>query len=230
MSVVLAEIDIAAPPEEVWGLVMDPGRTLEWVTIARRIGHVDEGPLREGFRMDQTLCLRGVNFKVRWTLEEVEAPHFARWEGRGPARSKAVIENRLKVVNGGTHFDYRNEFKSPLGPLVKINADYTSLLKPAADGSVARDDRLTNYSPSFKVTLLTQALSYISRFTGKRCVLKMGKAALSKDSLRQAFCEDVNLLKSVGMVPIVVHGEAPGASATPSCARCWSPAAPTSSW
>ena len=95
---------------------------------------------------------------------------------------------------------------------VKINADYTSLLKPAADGSVARDDRLTNYSPSFKVTLLTQALSYISRFSGKRCVLKLGKAALSKDSLRQAFCEDVNLLKSVGMVPIVIHGEAPGAS------------------
>ncbi|MBS1149429.1 MAG: Acetylglutamate kinase [Myxococcaceae bacterium] len=95
---------------------------------------------------------------------------------------------------------------------VKINADYTSLLKSAADGSVSRDDRLTNYSPSFKVTLLTQALSYISRFADKRCVLKLGKAALAKDSLRQAFCEDVNLLKSVGMVPIVVHGEAPGAS------------------
>jgi acetylglutamate kinase len=94
---------------------------------------------------------------------------------------------------------------------VKINADYTSLLTTAPDGSVGRDDRLTNYSPSFKVTLLTQALSYISRFTGKRCVLKLGKAALGKDSLRQAFCEDVNLLKSVGMVPIVVHGEAPGA-------------------
>ena len=42
-------------------------------------------------------------------------------------------------------------------------------------------------------------------------MLKLGKSALAKDSLRQAFCEDVNLLKSVGMVPIVVHGEAPGA-------------------
>jgi acetylglutamate kinase len=94
---------------------------------------------------------------------------------------------------------------------VKINADYTSLLTTAPDGSVGRDDRLTNYSPSFKVTLLTQALSYISRFSGKRCVLKLGKSALAKDSLRHAFCEDVNLLRSVGMVPIVVHGEAPGA-------------------
>ncbi|MBA3328906.1 MAG: SRPBCC family protein [Solirubrobacterales bacterium] len=117
MSVVVAQIDIEAPPEQVWEYVMDPARTLEWVTIARRVGHIDAGPLREGFRMDQTLCMRGVNFKVRWTLHEFDIPHFARWEGRGPARSKAVIENRLTALNGGTHFDYRNEFKSPFGPL-----------------------------------------------------------------------------------------------------------------
>ncbi len=92
---------------------------------------------------------------------------------------------------------------------VKINADYTSLLKTAPDGSVMRDDRLSNYSPKFKVTLLTQALSYITRFSDKRCVVKIGRAGLSKDSLRQAFCEDINLLRSVGMVPIVVHGESP---------------------
>ncbi|MBL8951490.1 MAG: bifunctional glutamate N-acetyltransferase/amino-acid acetyltransferase ArgJ [Myxococcaceae bacterium] len=93
---------------------------------------------------------------------------------------------------------------------VKINADYTSLIRPAADGSVEKDDRLTNYSPKFKVTLITQALGYISRFSSKRCVLKVGRQMLAKDSLMQAFCEDVALLKSVGMVPIVVHGEAPG--------------------
>ncbi len=93
---------------------------------------------------------------------------------------------------------------------VKINADYTSLIRPAADGSVEKDDRLSNYSPKFKVTLISQALGYISRFSSKRCVLKVGRQMLAKDSLMQAFCEDVALLKSVGMVPIVVHGEQPG--------------------
>jgi acetylglutamate kinase len=92
---------------------------------------------------------------------------------------------------------------------VKINADYTSIIKPAADGSVEKDDRLSNYSPKFKVTLITQALGYISRFAGRRCVLKVGRQTLAKDSLLQAFCEDVALLKSVGLKPIVVHGEAP---------------------
>jgi uncharacterized protein YndB with AHSA1/START domain len=117
MSVVVAQIDIAAPPQRVWDVAMDPGRTLEWVTIAREVGETSNGPMTEGYRMDQKLCLRGVSFWVHWTLEEVDEPWFARWEGKGPARSKAVIEDRLAEHDGGTRFDYRNEFKAPLGPL-----------------------------------------------------------------------------------------------------------------
>jgi uncharacterized protein YndB with AHSA1/START domain len=117
MSVVIARIDIAAPPQEVWDFAMDPGKTLEWVTIAREVGDTSGGPLKEGYRMDQKLCLRGVNFWVHWELEELDAPWFARWEGKGPARSKAIIEDRLSEQDGGTRFDYRNEFKAPLGPL-----------------------------------------------------------------------------------------------------------------
>jgi len=92
---------------------------------------------------------------------------------------------------------------------VKINADYTSLLVPTADGSVAKDDRLTNYSPKFKVSLVKQALTYISRFASKRVVLKLGRQAMGKDSLRASIVEDVNLLRAVGLVPILVHGESP---------------------
>jgi uncharacterized protein YndB with AHSA1/START domain len=118
MSVVTAQIDIAAPPQEVWDFSMDPAKTLEWVTIAREVGDTSNGAFRKGYKMDQKLCLRGVSFWVHWTLEEVDAPWFARWEGKGPARSKAVIESRLSEVDGGgTRFDYRNEFKAPLGPL-----------------------------------------------------------------------------------------------------------------
>ena len=51
---------------------------------------------------------------------------------------------------------------------VKINADYTSLTHAAPDGTIARDDRLTNYSPGFKRALLVEALSYIARFTNTR--------------------------------------------------------------
>jgi acetylglutamate kinase len=89
---------------------------------------------------------------------------------------------------------------------VKLNADYSSLIVQNADGGLAKDDRLTNYSPSFKRKLIVEALSYISRFSGTRCVIKFGGSALAKPALEQAFCDDIKLLRSVGLQPIVVHG------------------------
>ena len=75
--------------------------------------------------------------------------------------------------------------------------------------ALAKDDRLTNYSPTFKRTLLVEALAYISRFAGTRCVIKFGGAAMAKPALAQAFCDDIKLLRSVGLQPIVVHGGGP---------------------
>ena len=118
MSDVATSIDIDASPEDVWRTVMDPTRLSEWVTIHRRINRVDDGTPHEGFKMDQTLCLRHANFKVHWTLTEADRPYAATWEGRGPAGSYARTSYRLKDLDGWrTRFEYENEFKAPGGIL-----------------------------------------------------------------------------------------------------------------
>jgi uncharacterized protein YndB with AHSA1/START domain len=111
MSEVVTTIDIAAPPEKVFDLVMDPTRFGEWVTIHRRlVSH-------SASAMEQVLCIHHVNFHVHWELVSSERPRHVEWHGRGPARSKAETEYTLTPVDGGTRFEYRNEFKAPLGPL-----------------------------------------------------------------------------------------------------------------
>ena len=123
MSSVHTSIDIDVPPEKVWDFVMDPKNADQWVTIHRGLKDHDNGKPREGYRMDQRLCLRGVNFDVHWTLAEADEPRRAVWEGKGPARSKARIAERFSDNgNGGTHFEYENEFHAPFGPLGAVAA------------------------------------------------------------------------------------------------------------
>jgi uncharacterized protein YndB with AHSA1/START domain len=117
-NVVETAIDIDVPPEKVWEVVMDPDRLADWVTIHRKLHSVSDRPLKEGSTLEQTLCLRGATFKVRWQVAEEDDRRLVRWEGKGPARSRAETEYRLAPDgNGGTRFGYRNEFKAPLGPL-----------------------------------------------------------------------------------------------------------------
>jgi uncharacterized protein YndB with AHSA1/START domain len=117
MSEVSASIQIDAPPEAVWDVVMDPSRLHEWVTIHRKLGRAADPPLRKGDELDQTLHLRGVNFKVHWTVREADAPHRAVWEGRGPARSRALTVYEVTANGGGARFDYHNEVRAPMGSL-----------------------------------------------------------------------------------------------------------------
>ena len=84
MSEVRAKIDIDAPPEAVYDVMLDPERLHEWVTIHRKVNRADSGEPREGFEMDQTLCLRHANFKVHWTLTEADRPHPRRGRAAGP--------------------------------------------------------------------------------------------------------------------------------------------------
>ena len=57
--------------------------------------------------------------------------------------------------------------------------------------------------------VLTEALPYIQKFTGKTVVVKYGGNAMVDDSLKQSFARDIVMMKLVGINPIVVHGGGP---------------------
>ncbi len=57
--------------------------------------------------------------------------------------------------------------------------------------------------------VLTEALPYIQRFTGKTVVVKFGGNAMIDPRLHMSFARDIVLMKLVGMNPLVVHGGGP---------------------
>ena len=68
---------------------------------------------------------------------------------------------------------------------------------------------LTRESALNIARVLTEALPYIQRFTGKTIVVKFGGNAMVDPDLHESFARDVVLMKLVGMNPIVVHGGGP---------------------
>ncbi|MEM9035135.1 MAG: acetylglutamate kinase [Actinomycetota bacterium] len=60
-----------------------------------------------------------------------------------------------------------------------------------------------------RAELLVEALPYIRRFRGRIVVVKYGGNAMTDPDLARTFAEDVVLLQSVGIKPVVVHGGGP---------------------
>ncbi len=83
---------------------------------------------------------------------------------------------------------------------VKINAEYYG--GPAAQ---------TAHQPvgAANRPLIVESLSYIRRFAGKRAVIKYGGAAMIDPALKRSFAEEMVLLQSAGLRPVIVHGGGP---------------------
>lgn len=65
------------------------------------------------------------------------------------------------------------------------------------------------YSPELRTKALIEALPYIQRFRGSIVVVKFGGNAMVDPELSKTFAQDIVLLHSVGIKPVVVHGGAP---------------------
>ncbi len=75
------------------------------------------------------------------------------------------------------------------------------MTEPFAPGST---DSLANQRE-----LVVAALRYIQRFSGTRCVIKYGGAAMVDPELKRKFAHDVVLLRAAGLRPVIVHGGGP---------------------
>ncbi|MFI9561663.1 acetylglutamate kinase [Nonomuraea endophytica] len=60
-----------------------------------------------------------------------------------------------------------------------------------------------------KAATLIEALPWLARFQGATVVIKYGGNAMTEESLKSGFAEDIVFLRYAGLKPVVVHGGGP---------------------
>ncbi len=132
-------VEIAAPPERLYEVVMDPARLEDWVTIHHHLEDAPDGRLRKGSKLTQCLRLAGKKFKVRWTVVENDPCTRVVWEGHGPVASHARVVYEFKGNGDGTTFSYLNEYDLPGGALGRIAGRAVSrVTQKELEGSLQR--------------------------------------------------------------------------------------------
>ncbi len=66
-----------------------------------------------------------------------------------------------------------------------------------------------DFSNADRAEVLTQALPYIKRYTGKTVVVKYGGNAMINETLKQQVMEDIVLLWLIGVKIVLIHGGGP---------------------
>jgi uncharacterized protein YndB with AHSA1/START domain len=134
-------VEIAATPERIYEVIMDPACLERWVTIHAALEDAPDGQLENGSELTQRLQLAGRGFTVHWKVVENRPARRVEWVGSGPMRSHAGVTYQLEPSDdGGTRFTYTNEFALPGGPLGRVAG---SVVRRVTAGELDRSlDRL----------------------------------------------------------------------------------------
>ena len=86
---------IAAPPEQVWEVLVEVSRSAEWTPTVDRLDRLDDGPLQVGSRVE----IRQPRLpRATWVVTELVPGRSLTWEATGPG---LVTVGRHEVVPRG---------------------------------------------------------------------------------------------------------------------------------
>lgn len=108
-------VDVAAPPDLVWEVLVDVERWPEWTDSVTSVRALDEGPLAVGSRVEvaQPKIPLGT-----YTVTALDAPRVFTWEQRQPGSTVAAHHECTPLADGGTRVDLRVVMSGPVGAVV----------------------------------------------------------------------------------------------------------------
>jgi uncharacterized protein YndB with AHSA1/START domain len=107
-------VDIAAPPETVWSVMVDGERWHEWTPSVRSIRMLDGGPLAIGSRA----LIRQPRFPPAvWQVTALEPGRSFTWRSGAPGM-RVYAQHSVEPIPSGTRATLRLRYEGVLGGLV----------------------------------------------------------------------------------------------------------------
>lgn len=117
------EIEVAAPPETVWGVLADPDAYAYWVVGTKEIRGADEGFPAEGTRLYHRVGVGPLTLSDSSKVLRSDPPRLLILEAHLGPFGSARVEIELRATEAGTHVHF--EETGSRGP--------NRLLQPAGD-------------------------------------------------------------------------------------------------
>jgi len=115
MGKVNATLDVPAPQDEVWGVISDPGRYDEWLTIHTKWKDGTPESFVEGGQVAQVVTMLGMANTITWTVEQLDAPSRLRISGMGMAGVRSTFTLGVDPLgDGGSRVGIDAEFEGQM--------------------------------------------------------------------------------------------------------------------
>lgn len=121
MTVLTMEVEVDAPPQQVWKVVADPRNLTEWDRHISAVRGVPEDGLRRGSEYDTEIRFMGVRTSVHADVIDLDAPRYSKIRLRGLL--DATVETFLEPLDGNrTTLRHRVDYRFRGGPLGDLGA------------------------------------------------------------------------------------------------------------
>jgi len=118
-------LDVEAPPERIWAVMMDVERWPEWTESMRRIERLEGGPMKLGSRA--RIALKGAPASVWRVTEYTEGRSFT-WES-----------SALGVRSGASHVIERQDGGSRVTLSVRMSGPMAVVMSPLLRSAARRN-------------------------------------------------------------------------------------------
>jgi len=120
VSRVRAEVEVDAPPDEVWKVIANPQNMPAWDKRIASVRDIPEGELQEGSEYTTDLRFMGLSTSIRAKVKDIRPPEYALVELTGPPL-RATVTTTLSSLNGGrTKLEQDVEYHLRGGPLGRV--------------------------------------------------------------------------------------------------------------